>query len=59
MVRSEIESYKKMMLERIDQAAVEMVKDIAKQVLGASLTKEEHQKLVLEALKEAKESHVL
>ena len=58
LVRAEIESYKKLMQERINNAAVDIVKDIAKQVLGASLTTEEHQKLIIQALKEAKESNV-
>ena len=58
LVRAEIESYKKLMQERINNAAVDIVKDIDKQVLGASLTTEEHQKLIIQALKEAKESNV-
>ena len=58
LVRAEIENYKKVMRERINNASIDIVKDIAKQVLGASLTTEEHQKLIIEALKEAKESNV-
>ena len=58
LVRAEIENYKKVMRERINNASIDIVKDIAKQMLGASLTTEEHQKLIIEALKEAKESNV-
>ncbi|MEK7154766.1 MAG: hypothetical protein AAB697_01410 [Patescibacteria group bacterium] len=57
--RVEIEKYKQLKLKQVDDNIGEIVKETVKKVLGKGITALEHKDLVLQALQEAKENHVL
>ena len=58
-IDNELLAYKKTKLENIDELALKVAQDIAKAIVGKTLTYEEHEQLVLEALAEAKEEHII
>lgn len=61
MARAEqdIEAYKKERTEKIDQGVLELIQDVAKKILGNSFSEEDHQTLVLQALRDAKDAGLL
>lgn len=61
MARAEqdVEAYKKEKFEKIDQEVLGRVLDVSKKVLGKAFSEEDHQTLVLQALKDAKDAGLL
>lgn len=57
--RVEIEKYKTQKIKQVDENIGEIVKETVRKVLGKGVTALEHKELVLQALREAKENHVL
>ncbi len=57
--QSQVEEYKKVMLDRVNSAALIIVQSIAKKVLKEGLDQEKEKKLILKALEEAKRENVL
>jgi len=57
--RVEIEKYKAQKFKQVDDNIGEIVKETVKKVLGKGITALEHKDLVVQALQEAKENHVL
>ena len=57
--RVEIEKYKTQKIKQVDDSIGEIVKETVKKVLGKGITALEHKDLVVQALQEAKENHVL
>ncbi len=53
-VQKEIQEYKDQKFEDMDESVQEVIKKVTKEVLSKSLSDEDHRKLVLEALQEAK-----
>ncbi len=56
--QTEVDEYKKQMMDRINSSILVIVEDAAKKALGASLSREEHEKIILKALDEAKKQNV-
>jgi F0F1-type ATP synthase membrane subunit b/b' len=52
----EVVNYKKQRLKQVDESIVVILQDIARKVLSKEISKEEHEKLVMKALEEAKRS---
>lgn len=57
-MQKHIEEYKKASYSRIEQDVSDVVETISNKILRKSLNKEEHKKLVMAALEEAKENNV-
>lgn len=55
---SEVESYKKARLQQVDKEILVMVKRVAERVLAKEISVDEHEKLVLKALEEAKKQGI-
>lgn len=53
-----LESYKKMRMAQIDSAIFDIVEVVTRKVLSKEITPEEHEKLVIKALTEAKKQNV-
>lgn len=58
-VQAELDAYKAQAMKRVDENAVSLVEATTKKVLGKALSKSDHEKLVMEALEEAKKQNVL
>lgn len=56
--QEEVNRYKQEMMARVNQAIFGIVEDAAKKSLGASLTRDQHEKVILKALEEAKKQNV-
>jgi|GEM_PF-2247642 len=54
-----VTAYKKTLLEKADRQMFTVVQQVVQEVLHKSLTKNEHEALVIEALEEAKKHHVI
>lgn len=54
----EVQNYKKQMIERVNSSVFLMVQEASKKSIGAVLTKEQHEKIILKALEGAKEQNV-
>lgn len=54
----EIENYKKNAMEDVNKKIFNIVADTVKKSIGKTLTKQEHEKLVMQALEEAKKKNV-
>lgn len=52
----EVVNYKKQRLKQVDDSIIVILQDIAHKVLSKEISKEEHEKLVMKALEEAKRS---
>ena len=57
--RAQVEEYKKAKLAEIDAEIMEAVSDTVKRVTGKVIPLDEHRKLIISALEEAKREHVL
>lgn len=57
--QAELDLYKKQAIEDLNQKIFKVVEDATKKSIGKTLTKSEHEKLVLKALEEAKKQNVL
>jgi hypothetical protein len=55
----DIEGYKKMRFEQIEKTILTMIKNITKEVLAKEISIEEHEKMVIKALEEAKKQGLL
>lgn len=55
---SEVENYKKQRLNQIDESIIIILQEVARKVLSREINQEEHEKLVMKALQEAKRQHV-
>lgn len=56
---AEVENYKKLRQTQIDKEAVKLVVEVTKKVLGKEISTDEHEKLVLKSLEEAKRQGIL
>lgn len=56
--QEEVNKYKIEMMARVNSVIYGIVEDAAKKSLGASLTREQHEKVILKALEEAKKQNV-
>ncbi|CAN5286583.1 hypothetical protein BH10PAT2_BH10PAT2_4270 [soil metagenome] len=56
---SDVKQYKKELLDKANAHMFQVVQQVVQEVLHKSLTKTEHEALVIEALEEAKKHHVL
>ena len=54
----EVENYKNVRMREIDESIVMILKEVARKVLAKEISQEEHEKLVLKALEEAKRQNV-
>lgn len=54
----DLTSYKKMRLKQIDTAIFDVIEEVARKVLAKEISAEEHEKLVMKALEEAKSQNV-
>lgn len=54
-----IEEYKKVMLQRVNSAIFSIVQSVVKKSLKESLSREQHEKIIIKALEEAKKQNVL
>jgi hypothetical protein len=52
-----LEEYQKTMYNKIDESIYEVIQEVLQKVLGKSLNVVEHEKLVIDALQEAKHEH--
>ena len=59
VAKQQIEEYKKMRLTKLDAEIVEIINDTVKRVVGKIIPMEEHKRLIISALEEAKREHVL
>ena len=57
-VEAEVEKYKLERIKQVDESIILILKDVARKVLSKEINKEEHEKLVLKALEEAKRQGV-
>lgn len=57
--QQEVEAYKKERLRQIDEQALKLIQEVTRKVLGKEISLEEHEKLVLKALEEAKRQGIL
>lgn len=55
----EINDYKKLIFSQIDKIALDLIREISLKVLGKTLSKKEHEELVIKALNEAKKENIL
>jgi len=55
---SEVANYKNERIKQVDDAVVMILRDVARKVLSKEISKEEHEKLVLKALDEARKENV-
>lgn len=55
---AEVENYKKQRLNQIDESIIIILQEVARRVLSREINQEEHEKLVMKALEEAKRQHV-
>ena len=55
---AEVEKYKKQRLNQIDESIIIILQEVARRVLSREINQEEHEKLVMKALEEAKKQHV-
>lgn len=53
-VEKEVEEYKKQRMKQVDDSLILILENIARKVLAKEITPEEHEKLVMKALQEAK-----
>lgn len=58
-IELEINAYKQQRLKQIDTAIIQIIEETAQKVVGKELSLEEHEKLVLKALEEAKRQNIL
>jgi F0F1-type ATP synthase membrane subunit b/b' len=58
VAKKEIDQYRQDAMARIDAMASKVVEQVAREVLGRSLSSADHHQLVMKALEEAKRSHV-
>lgn len=56
--QKQVEEYKKVMLERINEGALKIVQSVAKKVLKEGLGQEKEKRLIIKALEEAKKENV-
>lgn len=56
-IHADIGAYKKSMIEEIDREGLLVIKNIARRVVQKELTTDEHEKLVMKALEEAKRAN--
>ena len=57
--RAKREQYQKEMYDKVDDAVYEIIKEVSQKVIGKSLSIAEHEKLVMDALQEAKHEHFI
>ncbi len=57
-VADKAEKYKDEQLAKVDRQIWEIIKTVAKEVTGKTVTPEDHKELVMQALQEAKKQHV-
>ncbi|OGM10670.1 hypothetical protein A2159_02430 [Candidatus Woesebacteria bacterium RBG_13_34_9] len=55
---AEAQNYKKQRMKQVDDAVVMILKDVARKVLSKEISKEEHEKLVIKALEEARRENI-
>lgn len=55
---AEVENYKKKRLSQIDDSIIIILQEVARRVLSREINQEEHERLVMKALQEAKREHV-
>lgn len=56
--QSEADAYKEQVMQRVNASVSAIVEEAAKKAIGASLSREEHEKVILKALEDAKKQHV-
>jgi|GEM_PF-3755748 len=56
--RSQLEAYRQQSLKKIEESLFNLIEEVASKVIGKSLTREEHESLVIKALEEAKKDNV-
>jgi tetrahydromethanopterin S-methyltransferase subunit F len=54
----EVQNYKVQRLKQIDDSIITILEDVSRKVLAKQISHDEHEKLVMKALEEAKEQHV-
>ncbi|OGM18151.1 hypothetical protein A2685_01180 [Candidatus Woesebacteria bacterium RIFCSPHIGHO2_01_FULL_37_10] len=54
----EVNNYKNVRLNQVDENIIDILQEVSKEVLGREINQEEHEKLVLRALEEAKAHHM-
>lgn len=57
-IEGEVQKYKELRLKQVDETIFELVKEVLKKVLGKEISPEEHEKLVMKFLEEAKRQDV-
>jgi F0F1-type ATP synthase membrane subunit b/b' len=57
-VKAEIDSYRDKRYQQIDNSIIEIIEDVTKRVIGKQIDLQEHEKLVMKVLEEAKRQHV-
>ena len=57
--RVELADYKKEMFAEVDKLVLGVVKELSHKILGKTLTNKEQEDLIIDALKEAKEEHII
>lgn len=57
--QAEIEKYKAERMHQVDESAVKLISEVTRKVLGKSISLDEHEKLVMRALEEAKRQGIL
>ncbi|MBI2031788.1 MAG: hypothetical protein HYT08_04215 [Candidatus Levybacteria bacterium] len=55
-VQKEVEQYKNEMLGKVDAQISKLIQDVSKKVIGKSLSLQEHEQLIIDALEEAKKN---
>lgn len=55
---AEVENYKRQRLKQVDESIIVILQEVSRKVLSREITREEHEKLVMKALEEAKRQHV-
>lgn len=58
-VEKEIEDYKKERLQKVEDHVYDIIQNVSKLILGKTLSIEEHERLILEALNKAKQEGVI
>jgi F0F1-type ATP synthase membrane subunit b/b' len=56
--QTQVEEYKKAVMERVGTAVFALIQSVAKKTLKESLSREQHEKLIIKALEEAKKQNV-
>ena len=59
IVEKELADYKKEMFAEVDKLVLGVVKELSHKILGKTLTNKEQEDLIIDALKEAKEEHII